>query len=101
MLRLLIHWGMKMSVTLELLEALKASQGNCSDYRAAKILGVAQPQICKYRSGERPLSPEKVLFICEMVGLDGVDWLLKLYRERAKCDSEKKALDGLRSRMAA
>lgn len=90
-----------MSVTLELLEALKASQGNCSDYRAAKILGVAQPQICKYRNGERPLSPEKVLFICELAGLNGLDWLLRLYRERAKCDTEKSALDRLRSRAAA
>lgn len=92
---------MKMSVTLELLEALKASQGNCSDYRAAKLLGVAQPQICKYRNGERPLSPEKVLFICELIGLDAVDWLLRLYRERARCDKEKSIIDGLRSRAAA
>jgi len=92
---------MKMSVTLELLEALKASQGNCSDYRAAKIIGVAQPQICKYRNGERPLSPEKVLFICDLIGFDACDWLLKLYRERARCTKEIEVLDALRSRMAA
>ena len=90
-----------MSVTLELLEALKASQGNCSDYRAAKILGIGQPQICKYRNGERPLSPEKVLFICDLIGFDACDWLLKLYRERAKCDKEIQVLDTLRTRMAA
>lgn len=90
-----------MSVTIELLEAFKAAQGGVSDYRAAKILGVAQPQICKYRSGERPLSPEKVLFICELCGFDSVEWLLRLYRERAKCDSEKKVLDGLLARTAA
>lgn len=90
-----------MSVTLELLEALKASQGNCSDYRAAKILGVGQPQICKYNKGELPLSPEKVLFICELIGFDACDWLLRLYRERARCDSEKQVIDSLRDRLAA
>lgn len=90
-----------MSVSIELLDALKASQGNCSDYRAAKILGVGQPQICKYRNEERPLSPEKVLFICELIGFDSVDWLLRLYRERARCTAEQAIIDSLRTRMAA
>lgn len=47
------------------------------------------------------MSPEKVLLACELSGLDGLDWLLKLYRERARCDKEKEALDTLRSRTAA
>lgn len=90
-----------MSVTRELLDALKATNGGLSDYRVAKLIGVPQQTITKYNNGERPLSPEKVLFICELIGFDGLDWLLKLYRERARCDSEKQALDALRSRAAA
>lgn len=90
-----------MSLTIELLDALKASQNNCSDYRAAKLLGVSQPTMSKYRNRDLPLSPEKVLLACEIAGLDAVDWLLRLYRERARCDKEKEVLDSLRSRMVA
>ena len=90
-----------MSLTRELLDALKASNGGLSDYRVAKLIGVTQPSMTKYNNGDMPLSPEKVLFICEMLDLDAVDWLLRLYRERAKCDKEKNILDALRSRAAA
>lgn len=90
-----------MSVSIELLDAFKASQGGISDYRVAEIIGVHTAMMSKYRKGRAPLSPEKVLFLCETAGFDGLDWLLRLYRERAKCDTEKNALDTLRSRAAA
>lgn len=90
-----------MSVTIELLDLLKAAQGGASDYRAAQLLGVKQQTMSQYRNGRCPLSPEKVLLACELADLDAVDWLLRLYRERAKCDKEKKVLDGLITRMAA
>ena len=41
----------KMSVTVELLDSLKAAQGGVSDYRAAKLLCVAQQTMSKYRNG--------------------------------------------------
>lgn len=90
-----------MSVSIELLDEFKAALGAISDYRVAQIMGISTALMTKYRKGMAPLSPEKVLFLCETAGFDGLDWLLRLYRERARCDSEKKALDGLRSRMAA
>lgn len=90
-----------MSVSIELLDAFKAAQGGISDYRAAKLLGVAQQTITKYKQNIIPMSPEKVLLACEMSGLDAVDWLLALYRERAKCDAEKNLLDSIKTRLAA
>lgn len=90
-----------MSVTRELLDALKATNGGLSDYRVAKIIGVQQQTITKYNKGDLPLSPKKVLFICELIGFDACDWLLRLYRERARCDSEKQIIDSLRDRLAA
>lgn len=90
-----------MSVSIELLDAFKAAQGGISDYRVAQIIGVHTAMMTKYRNGMSPLSPEKVLFLCEFGGFDSIDWLLRLYRERAKCDKEKELLDKLRSRMAA
>lgn len=90
-----------MSVSTDLLDAFKASQGGISDYRVAQILEVKTPTMTKYRQEMLPLSPEKVLFLCEMAGFDAVDWLLALYRERAKCDKEKSIIDALRNRAAA
>jgi len=90
-----------MSVSIELLDAFKAAQGGLSDYRVAEIIGVHTAMMSKYRNSRAPLSPEKVLFLCETAGFDSIDWLLRLYRERAKCDKEKNILDGLRSRTAA
>lgn len=90
-----------MSVSIDLLEALKASQGGCSDYRAAQLLGVGQPQICKYRNETLPLSAEKIILACELAGLDPVEWLLKLHAERAKCTAEKDIWNDLLTRMAA
>lgn len=90
-----------MSVSVELLELLKSSQGACSDYRAAQLLRVGQPQICKYRNGERPLSAEKVILACELAGLDPIEWLLKLQAERAKSSAEKDLWNDVLTRMAA
>lgn len=90
-----------MSVTRELLDALKSSNGGLSDYRIKSIIGVSQSMMTNYNKGTDRLAPEKVLFICEMLNLDAVDYLLRLYRERAKCNKEKDLLDSIKSRLAA
>lgn len=90
-----------MSVSIELLDAFKAAQGGISDYRVAQIMEIQTALMTKYRKGMAPLSPEKVLFLCEYADFDSIDWLLRLYRERAKCDKEKNLLDSIKSRLAA
>lgn len=90
-----------MSVSTDLLDALKASRNGCSDYRAAKLLCVAQPTMSKYRNEQCPLSAEKVILACELAGLDPIEWLLKLQAERAKSTAEKDIWNGLLDRMAA
>lgn len=90
-----------MSVSIDLLEALKASQGVCSDYKAAQLLGVAQQTIGKYKHGTIPLSAEKVIIACELAGFDPIEWLFKLHAERAKCTAEKDIWNNLLHRLAA
>lgn len=90
-----------MSISADLLDAFKAAMGGVSDYRAAKLIGVSQPTVSEWRTGNRPISPEKMLKACEMAELDAVEWLLALYRERAKCDTEKVLLDSIKTRLAA
>lgn len=90
-----------MSASIELLDAFKASFGGLSDYAAARKLGVAQASISQIRNGITKFSIENALRICEMSDLDVNEWLLRLYAERAKSDSEKNALDCLLNRIAA
>lgn len=78
-----------MSVSIDLIDALKSSQDGASDYRAAKLLGVSQPTMSKYRHGELPLSPEKVILACHLANLNPLEWLLRLQLERARCTEEK------------
>lgn len=78
-----------MSVTIELLDALKASHGGASDYKAAQLLGVKQQTMSQYRNGRFPLSAEKVILICDLANLNPLEWLLRLQLERARCTAEK------------
>ncbi len=90
-----------MSVSIELLNAFKASQDGCSDYRVAKLIGVSQQTITKYKQGLAPISAEKVLLMCKIAGFDEVEWLLRLYLERAKSTDEARVIEMLQTRMAA
>jgi transcriptional regulator with XRE-family HTH domain len=88
-----------MSITIDLLDALKASHGGVSDYKAAKLLGVSQPTMSKYRNGDLPMSPERIIMACQLANLNPLEWLLRLHLERARCTPEKDlwnlALDSL------
>lgn len=90
-----------MSVSAEVLDALKASKDGLSDYAVAPIIGVSQQMISQIRNNRSHLSPEKILLVCELAGLDSVEWLLRYHRERAKCDKEKAVFDTILSRMVA
>lgn len=90
-----------MSVTRELLDALKSTNGGLSDYRVAKMIGVGQQTMTKYNKEELPLSAEKVIFICNHLGKDPYPWLLKLRIERAKCTAEKEIWEQALTRAAA
>lgn len=90
-----------MSVSIELLDAVKANNGGCSDYRAAKLLGVTQSVTTQIRNHGLNLSPEKAILACQLAGFDAIEWLMKLYHERAKCTAERDVLDRLTARLAA
>ena len=90
-----------MSVSADVIDALKAARNGLSDYAAAPIIGVSQQMISQIRNNRSHLSPEKILLTCEMAGIDSVEWLLKYHRERAKCDKEKAVYDTLLRRLVA
>jgi len=90
-----------MSITRELLDALKACNGGLSDYRVAKIIGVTQQTMTKYNREQLSLSPERVISACNYLGIDPYSWLVRLQIERAKCDAEKEVWESALTRMAA
>lgn len=90
-----------MSISTQLLDAVKASNGGLSDYKLAQILGVKQPTMSQYRNNKCPLSADKVILCCKLAGLDVDKWLLSLYIERAKTDDEAAALNDMLHRLAA
>lgn len=90
-----------MSVTRELLDALKASNDGLSDYRIKSIIGVSQSMMTTYNNGTGKLSPEKVVLICDLLGKSPAGYLLRLYLERSKYDTEKTVLNDLIHRLAA
>lgn len=90
-----------MSVTRELIDALKAFYDGASDYRVAKIIGVGQSMMTNYNDGSSKLSADKVIFICETIGWDKHEWLMRLQMERAKSDAEKEAWNDLLKQLAA
>ena len=93
--------GDEMTVTFELLDLLKSSNGACSDYRAAKLLGVSQPTMSDYRVGRQSLSAARVVQVCEMLQIDPAPYLVRLQIERAKCDIDRGAWERLLERLAA
>lgn len=90
-----------MSVTRELLDMLKATDGGLSDYRVAKIIGVTQQTMTKYNKEQLSLSPERIISACEFLGKDPYLWLVKLNAERARCTAEKEVWESALTRMAA
>lgn len=90
-----------MSVSTDLLDLMKSRNGGVSDYRAAKMLGVTQPTMSGYRNNRCPLSPEKCILACQLAGLDPIEWLLKLYHERARSDTERNVIERVQMRLAA
>lgn len=73
---------MNTTATVRLLDALRASQGQCSDYRVAKLLRVGEPTVSRWRNGRAHMSPENIEKACELAGLDPWEWNLRIAAER-------------------
>lgn len=90
-----------MSVTIELLDCLKASNGGASDYRIAKILGLRQQTISDYRNERISFSEERVIQACELMHIEPAPYLFRLQAERARCDKARDFWNHAAARLAA
>lgn len=70
------------TATTRLLDALRASQGGITDYRAGKLLQVSTSTVSKWRVGKGHMSTANVQRACELAGLDVWEWNLRIAAER-------------------
>lgn len=70
--------------TIELLDLAKKRQGNVSDYRLARLLGVTQPTVTGYRQGRSRPAASTLARLAELCGIDPRAVLVWIEVERAE-----------------
>lgn len=80
-----------MNTTLEYLDAVKSKLGGASDYRLAKVLGVAQQTVSGYRVNGFEMDDKVCLKVAEILGIDAAIVLASIHAKRAKTEAEKTA----------
>ena len=75
--------------TVEFLDAISAQEGDCSDYRLAKLLGLKQQQVSNYRNKGGTFSDGTAIRAAELLKIDPAYILLCMHQERAKEPEEK------------
>lgn len=65
---------MTTTTTIKLLDALRAANGDCSDYRAGKLLGTSTSAISRWRTGIGHMSPSNIAKACELAGIIDRHW---------------------------
>jgi transcriptional regulator with XRE-family HTH domain len=81
--------------TMDLLEAVKVRRGITSDYALAKALGVSQPTVASYRSGNSRISDDVALTVAEILQLHPLQVIAAANAERAKTPQQKARWEGL------
>jgi hypothetical protein len=73
-----------MLTTAKLLAALKKANGNCSDYRVAKILKVTTATVSRWNCNLGPMSEETAKKAAELLGFDPVYVVACIHAEQQK-----------------
>lgn len=94
-----------MYTTLELLELIKSSNGNCSNYRAAQILEINKATISSWVCGRSYMSEETAVKIAKKLGLNVDLVVASIHAESHKDDDLypvwKRICEGLQMETAA
>ncbi|MEH0165589.1 hypothetical protein [Roseateles microcysteis] len=76
--------------TSDLLEVAKHRQGDVSDYRLAKLLGVPPTTVSNYRVGRSRPANSIAMRLGELAGLDPLEVVAWVNLERASTDEDAK-----------
>jgi hypothetical protein len=74
------------TATLRLLDVLRASQGNCTDYRVSKLLSLDTAAVSKWRVGKGHMGMANIAKACELAGIPERtwEWQIRIGAEREK-----------------
>jgi hypothetical protein len=71
------------NATQRLIDRVRASNGNCSDYRVGKLLGVSTSAVSRWRTGTGHMSTANVEAACKAAGIKDVfRWEMLIEAER-------------------
>jgi plasmid maintenance system antidote protein VapI len=82
--------------TKEWLMLLKHKRNNCSDYQAAKILGITQPSMSNLMSGKNVMSDETAIKIAKELNVSPILLVMSATRERTKSEELKVSIDSIK-----
>lgn len=89
-----------MRTTVEFIDALKARNGVPSDYALAKVLGVTQQTVSRWRVGKDFLGDSTAITVGKLLQIDPAYILACSHAERARQEPEKAIWQGLAAKLA-
>lgn len=85
--------------SLDLLDLARHRQGDVTDYRIAKLLGVPPATVSNYRTGRSiPVNPI-AMRLAELAGIDPAHAIVSVNRDRATTDEEREVWEKLAERL--
>lgn len=81
--------------TVDLLETAKHRQGDVSDYRLAKILGINPNAISNYRGGRSVPANPIAMRLGKLAGIDPLRAVAMVNLERASTDEEREVWEAI------
>ena len=84
-----------MGTTVNFLDAVKSRRGVISDYQLAKIIGVSQQTVSRYRVGKDYLGDSTAIRVAELLEIDPAIVVAAAHAERAKKPEERRVWEGI------
>lgn len=85
--------------SLDLIDLARHRQGDVSDYRISKLLGVSTAALSNYRTGRSSPANSIAVRLAELAGVDPAHALVSVNMERATTDEEREMWEKLALRL--
>ena len=85
--------------TVELLDLARHRQGDVSDYRISKLLGISTSQFSNYRCGRATPANPVAMRLGELAGVDPLEAVAAVNLERATSPEDREVWSAMLSRL--
>jgi predicted transcriptional regulator len=87
--------------TVELLDLAKRRQGDVTDYRIAKFLGVSTQNVSNYRTGRNTPKNPIAMRLGALAGVDPLEAVAAVNLERATSEEDREVWQSMLQRLSA